>query len=344
MPKSKMVVKPTKVIWVISDGIPGHFNQSKGILLALEQLYSLRVEWVDLRLRSGIYRRILSWLLNHSRPALNLLSWFYRGQLPSGKPDMVIGAGGKSAFAVAWIGQFFAAKVIFAGSLRQLRPELFDAVLILEPSTQTPFISLQTSPMPINQPILKQAADAWLAEHNQPEKPLWAMLIGGDGAGAHYQDSDWQNLALHMNTLAEKQNIQWLITSSRRTGNDAEQVLRQHLNNAFVADAVWWSDMPYPVTSAYLGLSEVVFCTIDSMSMMMESISAMRPVVAVKPEYFVPDDNFQQAIDRLKQQQLIASCKVIELSQSSSYIFALKPLESEPSITLAQYLADRLAF
>ncbi|RYY80793.1 MAG: nucleoside-diphosphate sugar epimerase [Moraxellaceae bacterium] len=339
--------KPEKVVWVISDGIPGHFNQSKGVLLALEHLYSLKVHWVELQLKSGIYRRILSWLLNRMQPSVNLLSFFYRGQLPNGTPDLVIGAGGKSMFAVAWLGQAFTAKTIFAGSLRQLKPALFDAVLILEPSSQPPFISVQTAPMPISQPILKQAAETWRAERHpseqrQPEKLLWAMLIGGDGAGASYQENDWQTLAQQMNALAEQHGIQWLVTTSRRTSVSAEQILSQSLNQEVLADAVWWSEAPRPVTSAYLGLCEVVYCTVDSMSMMMESVSAMRPVVAVIPQYFSPDHNFQNAMDRLQQQKLVLRSAIQQLHENQSQLMQVQPLLQEPALNLADQLKQYL--
>lgn len=330
--------KSAKVVWVISDGIPGHFNQSKGVLLALEQLYELRVEWVELQLKSGIYRRILSGLLNWMKPAVMLLPLFYRGQLPHNTPDLVIGAGGKTMFAVAWLGQAYAAKTIFAGSLRQLKPALFDAVLILEPSNQPPFISLQTAPMPINQSRLMQAAEVWQAEQHPCEKPLWTMLIGGDGAGASYQDSDWQILAQQMNTLAAQHHIQWLVTTSRRTGASAEQILQHTLKPDFLADAVWWSEAPRPVTSAYLGLCEVVYCTVDSMSMIMESVSAMRPVVAVIPQHFSPDHNFQNAMDRLQQQKLVLQSRIEQLNQNHAQVKQLQPLLQEPVLNLAYQL------
>lgn len=369
--------QPVKIVWVISDGIPGHFNQSKGILLALQQLalqqqHQLQVEWVELRLRSGLYRRLLGWLLNHSRTnlsvlSLSLLPLFYRGQLPTGQPDMVVGAGGKSAFAVAWLGQFFQAQTIFAGSLRQLKASLFDAILILEPDAPPPFISLQTSPMPINQELLTQAAEQWRTEQrqvsqtqaaqsastqslsNQPlattqslAKPLWAILIGGDGAGAVYQDSDWHTLALQLNAIAQQQSIQWLLTTSRRTGAAAEAILKQHINSDVLADAVWWSVQPRAVTSAYLGLSELVMCTVDSMSMMMESVSALRPVVSLIPQQFKPDAHFQAAIDRLQQQKLVQQQPIQTLDQSVKLFLQLQPLTQEPSLKLADALQKRL--
>lgn len=343
--------KPVKTVWVISDGIPGHFNQSKGILLALEQLYDLNVEWIELYLKSGIYRRVLSWLLNccvarQVQLSTGLISFFYRGKLPSGQPDIVIGAGGKSMFAVGWLGQALAAKTIFAGSLRQLSPALFDAVLVLEPDLQPPFMTLQTSPMPISQSLLQQAAARWQAEQPQlhsPEKPFWAMLIGGNGAGASYQEGDWYNLALQMNSIAEKHGIQWLVTTSRRTGSSAEHVLKQHLNASLLADAVWWSEAERPVTSAYLGLAQVVCCTIDSMSMIMESVSAMRPVIAVMPQQFKPEHNFQQAINRLQQQNLLLQAEMSQLGMSSNAAFQLQPLKLEPATQLANQLKTQLS-
>ncbi|RYZ54666.1 MAG: nucleoside-diphosphate sugar epimerase [Sphingobacteriales bacterium] len=260
---------------------------------------------------------------------------------------------------IAWgclsIRQVFQAQTIFAGSLRKLKAELFDAILVLEPDLASPFISLQTSPMPINQTLLQQAAEHWQAAHHIPPKPLWTILIGGAGAGAVYQDSDWQTLAEQLNTLAEKHSIQWLLTTSRRTGSRAEQILRQHLKTEVLADAVWWSlqqpavtptvthPVTYSVTLAYLALSDMVFCTVDSMSMMMESISAMRPVISLIPEQFKPDANFQAAIDRLQQQKLVVQIKIDGLAQQSEQFMQLQPLSQEPCLKLADMLQKRLS-
>ena len=340
--EAKSTNKKTKTVWVISDGIAGHFNQSKGILLALEQMYDLKIEWIEMHLKHALYRRLLAALLNHTKLSLAWLAYFYDGQLPQGQPDMVIGAGGKSSFAVAWLGQIFNAKTIFAGSLRHLKPHLFSAVLILEQVEQLPFISLQIAPMPITQLKIKHHADAWVAAYGQPAKPVWAMLIGGDGAGVAYTQADWQQLAEQMNTLAREHQIQWLVTSSRRTSAEAELILQQYLIPDVIAQAVWWHIQPKAVMQAYLSLSDVVFCTIDSMSMLMESISAMRPVVAIQPDHFQPEHNFQAAITRLTQQQLLAQSEIKELTQKINNIYCLNPLKLEPSMILAQHLTARL--
>lgn len=337
------VQKPHKVVWVISDGIPGHFNQSKGILLALEQLYALQVEWISVKLKSGAYRRILSALLNRFNLSLTLFPVFYKATLPVGQtPDIVIGAGGRTSFAVAWLGQCFKAKNIFSGSLRGLKSSLFSAVLILEHSEQPEVITMPVSPMPVNQQRLQQAAQTWRDANLHAELPLWAILIGGDGAGAVYQDTDWQDLAQQLNMLAETYQIRWLVSTSRRTGAHAEQVLQRFINPTYIADAIWWSNEPRPVMATYLGLAQRIVCTADSMSMIMESISAMRPVFVIQPQQYQPDQQYANAIQQLVDSHLIYAERLANFGQKMNHCAQLKTLELEPSLWLASKLKERL--
>lgn len=331
-----------KVVWVVSDGIPGHFNQSKGIILALEHLYNLELHWIELKLKKTLPKQILALMLNYNLLPLGLFTLAYQGQLPVQKPDIVVGAGGRSSFAVAWLGKIYQAKTIFSGSLRQLKAGLFSVVLNLEESGEPNILTVPVAPAPITQQKLQQAAHEWRLQYPQVQGKFWAMLIGGDGAGAAYQSNDWQTLAVQMNQIAQQQGIRWLVTTSRRTGKESEKILEQYLHKDVIADAVWWGQDPRPVTSAYLGLSEVVCCTIDSMSMIMESISAMRPVLAVKPAVFNADQRFLQAIDALANQGFLQLGSIKQLQDFSSKHLQLKPLAVEPSIQLAEKLKNYL--
>jgi mitochondrial fission protein ELM1 len=216
--------KIKKTVWVVSDGVPGHFNQSKGVLFALERDFELEVHWIELTLKHKLYRRPLTWLLNYKIPKAEKIDQFYQGDaLPNARPDIVVGAGGNSAYAIVWLSKAFGAKNIFCGSLRQLKAELFDAILVLEPDLPKPFISLPVSPMPLSQATLQQHGKQWHSEHPHVEQQVWTMLIGGDGAGAQYQEQNWIQLAKQMNLLARQHQIKWLLSTSRRTGKQAEK-------------------------------------------------------------------------------------------------------------------------
>ncbi|WP_151708574.1 ELM1/GtrOC1 family putative glycosyltransferase [Acinetobacter brisouii] len=335
--------KTKKTVWVISDGVPGHFNQSKGVLFALERDFELDVHWIELKLKHKFYRRPLTWLLNCKIPKAEKIHQFYQGDaLPSGRPDIVVGAGGNSAYAIVWLSKAFGAKNIFCGSLRQLKAELFDAILVLEPDLPKPFISLPVSPMPLSQATLQQHGKQWHSEHPHVEQPLWTMLIGGDGAGAQYQQQDWVQLAKQMNLLARQHRIKWLLSTSRRTGQQAEKILQQYLNFECIADVVWWSEQPRSVLHQFLAVSTRVFCSADSMSMMMESVSAMRPVVIYLPEHWQPDEQFGNVLKRLEADHLIHISPIAQLSQIKDSEDKLKPLKYEPSEQLAKLLKERL--
>lgn len=335
-PKSK------KTVWVVSDGVPGHFNQSKGVLFALERDFELEVHWIELTLKHKFYRRPLTWLLNYKIPKAEKIDQFYQGDaLPNARPDIVVGAGGNSAYAIVWLSKAFGAKNIFCGSLRQLKAELFDAILVLEPDLPKPFISLPVSPMPLSQATLQQHGKQWHSEHPHVEQQVWTMLIGGDGAGAQYQEQDWIQLAKQMNLLARQHRIKWLLSTSRRTGKQAERILQQYLNFECIADVVWWAEQPRSVLHQFLAVSTRVFCSADSMSMLMESVSAMRPVVAYLPEHWQPDEKFHNVLERLSQQEIL---QVISIAQLNSTFKAeqQQTLTVEPSEMLAQQLHKQL--
>lgn len=337
------IMKSTKVVWVISDGVPGHYNQSKGVLFALAQRYHLDVHWIELKLSKPFLRRPLAWLLNKSIPDLSKLSHFYHGDiLVETKPDVVIGAGGNSAYAVAWIARAYQAKNIFCGSLRHLKADLFDAILVLEQNMPPPFISLKVSPVALDQTVLSTQAELWRHEHPHVDQKLWSMLIGGDGAGAQYTDEDWINLAKQMNLVARQQGIKWLLSTSRRTGATAEKCLQQYLNFEYIADVVWWSEAPKAVLHQFLAVSERVYCGADSMSMIMESLTAMRPLVVYYPAHFQPDEKFNQVLSRLKDDRYINIRSLTQLSHTDAEDLTLKAIEYSPSLQLSQYFEDRL--
>lgn len=266
-------------VWVVSDGVAGHYRQSEGVVLALQQLADVEAHWLTIRLKNGVYRQLLKWQINRGTFPMATLRLAYQDMsLPEQRPDVVIGAGGKSMYAVAVLAKYYQAKAIFIGSLRGLSPQVFDAVLTIDADLPAPYVSLPVAPMPITADTLAKAKADWQKVHPNlvitPNKPVWAMLIGGDGAGVHYSQSDWQQLAKALNALANKHGIQWLVTTSRRTPTEAETVLQQMLNPDAILQAVYWHQAPQKVMQAYLALASRIFVTAESMTMVTEAIYA----------------------------------------------------------------------
>lgn len=278
--------KHKKIVWVISDGIAGHYRQSEGVVLALKSICDVDETWLTIKLKNGLYRQMLKWLLNRHKLSVSLLKSAYANlDLPETKPDIIIGAGGKSMYAVAMLAQHYQAKSIFVGSLRGLNPDLFNIIFTLDEHQHPNYVRLDVAPMPINQQTLQLAQQQWLEKSgiSLSSKKIYALLIGGDGAGLYYTEQDWINLADMMNRIAQQFNIQWLLTTSRRTPVIAEQILAQNLQENAILECVYWHQEPKKVIQAYLSMAEQVFVTAESMTMITEAVYSYKPVLTLLP-------------------------------------------------------------
>ena len=120
-----------RTVWVLTDGVPGHEAQSKGLIRVLGQLGKWDVHWVPVSLRAGGLRTPLKWLLNAGMavPDKMLKSVYRVGAWPAAKPDLIISSGGKTLFASAALARRHDCPNLFMGTLRGLDAALFSAVL-----------------------------------------------------------------------------------------------------------------------------------------------------------------------------------------------------------------------
>ena len=151
---------------------------------------------------------------------------------------------------------------------------------------------------------------------------------GGDGAGFRFTPEDWRKLAAEAGELAQQEGISWLVSTSRRTGGEGEDILRAGLPELVVADAVWWSTQPRRILQAYLGAADVVCCTADSLSMLTEAVLSGRPVIAWQPASARPNADYQAALERLAMRNLIV--------QSETLVQGAALLASRPAGTFDQ--------
>ncbi len=335
-------------VWVLSDGQPGHYNQSRGIVSALQRLQPVETAWLDVRLRLGLLRVPLRRRLNRApRPAtLRPLRAGYRmGALPQGNCDLLVSAGGKTSFANAWLAAVLDVPNIYAGSLRGLDAALFDVVLTLEPVPGAAGnLVLPLPPSPVTPEVVAQKGRGLRERLGGGEQRYWTLMLGGNGAGFRYRRRDWLELASLMKRLAVHYGVRWLVASSRRTGRCAERVLRAALDPHIVARGCWYGDRDSCDTEALLGAAQRVFVTEDSMTMLTEAVCSMRPVYSLRPAQASPNARYTAALTRFEQQGLVCRHSLAGLSRSPQSLedTACRVLEVSPLVPLAQRLAQRL--
>lgn len=276
-----------RIVWIVSEGSPGHVSQSAGLAEALAGRFPLRVERVECRPRlNGVARSLVrAWMGPKGRP---LPEWILRRWLRVDlsattvkTPDLVLSSGGKSVFAARSLAARGGAPYVFLGERKPYRSEWFHTVFT--PSARETGVNdvrIEMIPTQVTKAGVERAAAAWA---ERPAGRLWAMVVGGASVSHRYAASDWDALAAGMNTLARREGIRWLVTTSRRTGEEAEARLRAGLEGAAVAAAVWWARKPEKKMSAFLGAAEQVVVTQDSVTMVTEAVASGRPVVVARP-------------------------------------------------------------
>jgi len=334
MPTSK-----TLRILLLSDGLPGHANQSRGLVSWLSQRYSCVVKELDVSLRfRPLARVLLPSLLHGGRFGAAITPCFYRAaqSLPQ-VPDLIISAGGNTSFLNVALAQRWQIPNVFLGSKRRLRSDDFAAHLTLEPTGEPHNIVMTLAPTLIDPQELQQKGDELrVSLELSVDEQLNMLAIGGEGAGYQYDSTSVQQLVQLMEQEHHRTGRRWLLTTSRRTGAALEQQLRQLIPAELLADAVWWSEVPRKVMAAYMGAADLLFVTADSMSMIAEAISSTRPTVVLQPEKAQPELRYRDALQRYDR---LGLCCLAELG---------KPLAAFPSGSTAvtearEALLDQLA-
>lgn len=275
-------------LWLLTDGAPGHWSQSQGIADALAQAYEVEILRVMLKVRSSLWKRLgrlcLPWIRN---PAF-WLARVYDLKLPVGQPDLIISSGANTLLANALLARQRQAPNTYSGTLKGYDASAYRVIFTVVGLGVPNNYVLPLPPVPadiFNVPALTTGAE-----------PLVAVLVGGDGAGYEFREADWQAMAAWLNALAAERGARLLLTTSRRTGVDAERLLKAALPADVLAQAVWWSEAPQPVVRDFLSRASCVVVTEESLTMVAESIYARRQVYTLMPRSAAPNDNDGRAL------------------------------------------------
>lgn len=207
-------------------------------------------------------------------------------------PDLVLGAGSRSAPIARWIRRQSGGKA----RLVQLgRPraslKLFDLV-VTTPQYRLPARdNVLHNTLPLNRPCARQTARAhamWRPQVDALPRPRIALLIGGDSSSSILDETTALQIRTRAEALARSRGGSLLISTSPRTKKAAADTL---LGDSDVPGLRYrWrpddADNPYPV---FLALADELIVTGDSASMIAEACVDGRPVRYVALPHPKPD-------------------------------------------------------
>lgn len=223
-------------LWIITDGKPGHINQSLGLVEALYRKIP-SITWQEIP-RMSVWQSI-RFALEHKKQA----------------PKLIVSAGHRTHLTLLIL-----SKIMCVPSIVLMKPSLplswFDLCII--PKHDSP---------PASSNIIKTLGPLNKIQPTAKELDSGLILIGGPSK--HF---DWQPEKLHaqIKQLIQHDDRNWTIATSRRTP-DVTITLLQTLTNitlvlASETDANWLPQV--------LAKTEACWVTQDSMSMIYEALTA----------------------------------------------------------------------
>lgn len=288
--------------------------------MALESTFAVTTTVISCRLRLGLFQRPLRFLLNITggRLPLSFFPFFHAASpLPAVLPDLIISAGGHTSFANAWLGRALRRPNLFCGRCRGLDDSLFAGIVTAYPRPNTdPRYIFSPTPVAVDRAELAAQALVFREKSALPDTRLWSLLVGGDGAGYRYTKTDWIALAEALRQLSQIHAIRWVVTTSRRSGPEAEAVLSAHLAPPVLAAVAFVHGEKQITYQQILGVAERHFCTEDSHMMISEAIATGRPVHTVRPAHFKTDPTNRHFLDIYTKAGLITAYDIATLGQA----------------------------
>ena len=291
---------------ILSDGIPGHVNQSRGVSSLLAESITIDESIIVLKpkiyfLRSPIKllaRALCKNLTNiKSRIIVNLFQ-----SIDVSNIELVIAAGGNTAAYSAALSFLNKIPNIQLGSPRGIHSNNFNAHLTIDKYFDTPNnIVVDITPNLYSPELCQKASNEAVFENS------CLMLIGGKGIGYSYEESEWDKLIANIISFTKIHSPITIVTS-RRTDPKIEDLFRHHLNGFYTDRSIWFHHGGANVNLAELfGNAAKIFVTEDSAMMISESISSGKKVTTLFPTSVNTPDRYSQHIQKYRDLNLIDS-------------------------------------
>lgn len=280
-----IMIDKNTVIWALIDDKPGHESQVLGVAEALGLPYlKKRLSYTPSANWPNILKRSLLQGVNAEKSDPLTAPW----------PDIVIGAGRKTAPIARWIKKqakkegrsCFLLQLMWPG--RPTRD--FDLIAVPEhdhiPASPPKVINMLGAPHRVTEGSLQREGAMWEKTLNRPDSPVIALLVGGNAGKRHFTPAHATALGQQVSAIAHHHNAAVWLTTSRRTPEQVTAALKQSLTCPhYFHDIHQGRANPY---YAFLALSDVVIVTGDSISMCSEACASGKPVYIYAPEGITP--------------------------------------------------------
>ena len=277
----------SKDILILSDGRPGHLNQSLGLVERLPVSF----EVCSVKYRTKLCRLLALLLAQFEFKAEKLLKWLLSKESFEGlkrqRPEIIVSTGSYCAPVNILLSNLFSAKKVVCMLPGGLSPEKFDLVILslhdkVKVKNSENILTLLGAPNRINRDFLEQKARELKQKHSITKSRVIGVFIGGNSGQCELNEEPVRKMITSLKKYALETGSSVLVTSSRRTPEKVEKVLKEELSEwsgcELLLLASESNENPVP---GILGSADLIFVTEDSFSMVSEAASAGKPLIVL---------------------------------------------------------------
>jgi KDO2-lipid IV(A) lauroyltransferase len=286
-----------KRLLILSDGKPGHYNQSLGIARRLEDVHveviqiAFKRKWRDnllrvstrllgnLRIPRGLIKSMLKWSMEI--PSASAL-------LSLGNFDAILSTGSSVAAPNLLLGQIMDAKTVVCTRPSPLGIKHFHmAILPAHTRLRRPAAN---AVMTIGVPNMVTPESVDEAGKRLGEKidvngdTVIGLLLGGDDPHYTIPPDMASQLCEVLLDICHKNNVNLALTTSRRTRSESEEMVKSRVthNNLCCFSVLAGEPQGENPVPGILGISHVIIVTEDSFSMVCEAVSSGKKIILLE--------------------------------------------------------------
>lgn len=265
-----------KKVWVITDNRMGSNGQARGVLQLLG--------W-DSEEKQVVYNclsKIPNFLKGSSLLGITKES---RKAIQSNFPDLVITASRRTAPVARWIKKQSQGKTKI---VQLMHPGMagiadFDRVFVSDhdkhKKSSENIIYVTGCAHRITEKSLAQAQEKWCSQFAHLPRPFTAVIVGGSIKSHIFSVENAQEFGRQVKAYKDKVGGSILITTSKRTGLDAQNAIVNEIKNIPSHTYLWGVDEGENPFMGYIACADDIIVTGDSVSMCSESCGSGKRVM-----------------------------------------------------------------
>ena len=291
---------PVKDLLILNDGKTGHLRQSQALCNRIKELWkakgyskeNVRIRIVDVSFKNNFFKKLLNISCNFSHKycqgcmsclRIKLTKPSYDA-LISSYADMVVSCGSSTAGVNVLLSKELNAKSIAIMKPSLIRLSNFDLAVLPRhdnPKKAKNVVITDGALNLINDKNLEVNKNLLQTKIGHLSEKVISLLIGGDTKDFSLSVKAMDRLLDSVKEQADKNGYDILITTSRRTSKDIEDLIKQKMASYAKCKLLVIANQQNTkgVIEGMLGLSEIAIVTQESISMVSEAASSGKHVI-----------------------------------------------------------------